>query len=54
MSDGKGDEAKVDDAPKPKPRGRGRRRVSICAVPVKLEAGWKPRVVDKSDDAKKR
>lgn len=31
-----------------KPRGRRGRRGTVCAPPVMLEAGWKPKVVAKS------
>jgi len=36
-------------------RGRKRgRRGTVCAVPVEVDAGWKPPVYPKDDDAKKR
>lgn len=47
------DESKSGDAPKRR-RGRRGRRGTVCAVPVKLEAGWKPRIVNKSEEAKER
>jgi len=36
-------------APAPRRRGRRGRRGTVCAVPIKLEAGWKPRVVAKEE-----
>ena len=47
------DESK-DASPPRRARGRRGRRGTVCAVPVKLEAGWKPRVVDKSEEARER
>lgn len=47
------DESKTAPAPR---RGRGRRgrRGTVCAVPIKLEAGWKPRIVAKAESERER